>query len=388
MLFKGTPNHISSVPIVGPRKRPEFREIAGFGLASARSAQSGRSRICGLGLSLLAASLASVSAQVTVEVMLEQQQFLQGEALPAAVRITNRSGQPLRLGAEEDWLIFFMEGREGIKVVSKRGDPQVQGELRLESSKAAIERVEDLAPYFAITQPGRYAITATVSSKLGAVKSPPAQRGSMLSRLKIWEQEVGIPPSAGSAGAAPEIRKYILQQANYLKGRIRLYLRVMDANGKVFRVFPIGPMVSFGRPEPAGGQGQQPARPLPIRAVCVQLHGESSFQPPRRFARAPDLRLRRLASPAWAWTKPATLPFWAGSDVAATDLPKPPGPPADDSPPSTPQEIPRRPMLPRLPSLRPKSEGRSPKAERRPKSEGQTRSALRSAVLAAIAALD
>ena len=49
----------------------------------------------------------------------------------------------------------------------------------------------------------------------------------------------------------PEVRKYILQQANYLRTQLRLYVRLTDASGaKTFRVFPIGPMVSFGRPEP------------------------------------------------------------------------------------------------------------------------------------------
>ena len=68
---------------------------------------------------------------------------------------------------------------------------------------------------------------------------------------KLWEQEIGVPDSASGANATPEIRKFVLQQANYLKSQLRLYVRLTDASGsKTFRVFPIGPMVSFGRPEP------------------------------------------------------------------------------------------------------------------------------------------
>ena len=52
----------------------------------------------GLWLVLLAAALSPVSAQVTVELTQEQDQFLPAEAMPVAVRITNRSGQNLRLG--------------------------------------------------------------------------------------------------------------------------------------------------------------------------------------------------------------------------------------------------------------------------------------------------
>ena len=56
-------------------------------------------------------------AQVRVEVTLDQEQFLPGEALPAAVRITNRSGQTLHLGGQADWLTFSVESRDGFIVV-------------------------------------------------------------------------------------------------------------------------------------------------------------------------------------------------------------------------------------------------------------------------------
>jgi hypothetical protein len=42
--------------------------------------------------------LPGAGAQMLVEVTLEQGQFLPGEALPVAVRVTNRSGQTVRLG--------------------------------------------------------------------------------------------------------------------------------------------------------------------------------------------------------------------------------------------------------------------------------------------------
>jgi hypothetical protein len=68
---------------------------------------------------------------------------------------------------------------------------------------------------------------------------------------RLWEQEIGVPDSAVGTNATPEVRKYILQQANYLKSQLRLYVRLTDASGsKTFRVFPIGALVSFGRPEP------------------------------------------------------------------------------------------------------------------------------------------
>jgi len=54
-----------------------------------------------LGLALL--TFFRASAQVSVEVATEQDQFLPSETVPVAVRITNRSGQLLHLGADAMW---------------------------------------------------------------------------------------------------------------------------------------------------------------------------------------------------------------------------------------------------------------------------------------------
>ncbi len=200
-------------------------------------------------LGLFAASFAPAGAQVSVEITLPQDQFLPTETLLAAVRITNRSGQKLHLGAEEDWLSFGVESRTG-SVVAKLGDPPVAGEFDLDSSKVAIRRV-DLAPYFTMSQPGRYSVSATVRIKgWDHDLVSPAKSFDIIHGAKLLEQEFGLPVFPAATNAMPEVRKYILEQANYLKGQIRLYLRLTDASGaRTFRVFPIGQMVSFSRPE-------------------------------------------------------------------------------------------------------------------------------------------
>jgi hypothetical protein len=110
----------------------------------------------------------------------------------------------------------------------------------------------DLSPYFLLTQPGRYSITATVRIKDWDRQITSAPRNfDVIEGARLWEQEFGVPNSAGGTNNSPEVRKYILQQANYLKTHLQLYLRVTDSPGsKVFRVCPIGPMISFSRPEP------------------------------------------------------------------------------------------------------------------------------------------
>jgi hypothetical protein len=203
----------------------------------------------GLWLGLWVATLLPVSAQVTVEITQDQNQFLSAETMPTAVRITNRSGQSLRLGREQDWLTFSVQSH-GAEVVPKIAEVPVLGEFVLDSSKVATKRV-DLAPYFSLNRSGRYSVSATVRIKdwNQEITSPP-KNFDIIEGAKLWEQEIGVPNSADPTNATPEVRKFILQQANYLRSQLRLYVRLTDASGdRTFRVFPIGPMVSFGRPE-------------------------------------------------------------------------------------------------------------------------------------------
>src|SRR5205823_7274616 len=74
---------------------------------------------------------------------------------------------------------------------------------------------------------------------------------NLIEGAHIWEQEFGVPKTAASAGSAPEVRKYVLQQANYIKGQLRFYVRVTDGSGgKVFRTVPVGTALSFSQPDP------------------------------------------------------------------------------------------------------------------------------------------
>lgn len=186
------------------------------------------------------------AAQVSVEVALDQQQFLPGEALPVAVKITNRSGQPMRFGVEADWLTFSVESTDGFLVV-KNCEVPVSGEFDLESSQLGIKRV-NLAPYFELNKPGRYKITATLRIKNWAatINSAP-MIFDVIHGVKLWSQDFGVP---GTTNRQPEVRKFTLEQASYLRSQLRLYVRLSDENeARIFTVTPLGPMVSFSRPE-------------------------------------------------------------------------------------------------------------------------------------------
>ena len=204
----------------------------------------------GLPLLLALAWAFPVAAQVTVEVVFDRPQFLSGEAVTAVVKVTNRSGQKLKLGADDSWLTFSVETREGVISVRK-SDVPVAGEFELEPSKRALKSVQ-LDPYFAVGNPGRYLVTASVHIEEWNqdVRSQP-KGFDVLEGTRLWEQNVGMPKTPGATNASPEVRKYILQQVNYVGSKLRLYLRVVDEAGlRVRRVVEIGPVVSFNRPQP------------------------------------------------------------------------------------------------------------------------------------------
>ena len=191
----------------------------------------------------------SASAQVTVDVVLDQEQFLPTETLPVAVRITNRSGQPLHLGADANWLTFGVESVGG-PVVVKKADVPVQGEFDLGSSQVATKRV-DLAPYFVLTRQGSYRVTARVRIKDWDADIPsPPKAFDVIDGAKLWSQTFGLPVPAGVTNRTPEVRKYTLEEANYLRSQLRMYVQVSDeSETHIFKIRAIGPMVSFSQPE-------------------------------------------------------------------------------------------------------------------------------------------
>src|SRR2546422_6266183 len=141
-----------------------------------------------LALGVFLASILSAAAQVTVEVVLDQEQFLLNESLPVKVRIVNRSGQALQLGQEKDWLRFTIESRDGY-LVSPLGELPVTGELSIDPSLVA-NRTVDLMPYFDLSKPGRYTVSAAIKIKQWNEDVVSKPKPFEIARgMKIWEQE-------------------------------------------------------------------------------------------------------------------------------------------------------------------------------------------------------
>ena len=201
------------------------------------------------GLALV--SLLNAPAQViTVQVTMEQDQFLPGESMPVAVRIFNNSGQSLHLGADEQWLTFNVESSDNNASVTRRSDPPVAGEFDLGSSEVATKRL-DLAPYFSLTHPGPYRVVATLHIKQWNTDVASQEKKiDIINGAQLWSQDFGLPLPPGVTNQPPVVRKYTLEQANYLRKQLRLYVLVSDPSGlHILKVTPVGPMVSFSRPE-------------------------------------------------------------------------------------------------------------------------------------------
>ncbi|MST93876.1 MAG: hypothetical protein EXS33_01140 [Pedosphaera sp.] len=194
-------------------------------------------------LALLGALLARVSAQeVTMEIVLDQEQYLRAEAVPVFVRISNLSGRTLRLGMDPNWLTFTVDA-DGV-LLPRQGEGPVTRPFDLESSKTVTLRA-DLTQHFNLTELGRYTVTAKASLQqlnLGIGAKP--KTFNIATGIKLWERDFGVPESN-----PPEARKYALQQVVFLKQK-KIYVRVTNVDeSKVFRVTPLGTLISFSQPE-------------------------------------------------------------------------------------------------------------------------------------------
>ena len=204
-------------------------------------------KIFGVMLGLWLAFLGCLSAQVTMELALDQEQFLPGETLTVAVRITNRSGQTLNLGGDEEWLKFAVESRN-VPIVVRIGEAPVAENIVLDSAHTAIKRV-NIAPYFNLLNPGHYSVMATAVIKDWGKQITSAPVGfDIIHAATLREVEFGVPLPAGVSNRPPEVRKYALLQANHLK-KLTLYFQLSEASGKRDKVFPLGPMLNINLPE-------------------------------------------------------------------------------------------------------------------------------------------
>jgi hypothetical protein len=131
----------------------------------------------------------------------------------------------------------------------------------------------DLAPYFALNRYGRYQLNANVHIKeWDSTLSAKPRSFDLIKGAKLWSQEFGMFLPPGVTNRVPEVRRYSLEQANYLRTQLRLYVRITDVDDThVIKVLAVGPMVSVSHPERQIDRRQQSARALPGRRPDLSL---------------------------------------------------------------------------------------------------------------------
>lgn len=193
---------------------------------------------------VLAGTLATAAqAQVNVELVLDQEQYLRNESLPVRVRISNDSGRALRLGEDPEWLTFTITEESG-KQVLKTGEVPLAKPFTIEPAKTVSLRT-DLMPHFDLSQVGHYTLNLKMKvPQINEEISAKPKSFDIISGVTLWEKNVGVP------GTEPLVtRKYALQHATYFKQQ-RLYVRVTDATGlRIVNVASLGQSLSISQPE-------------------------------------------------------------------------------------------------------------------------------------------
>jgi hypothetical protein len=201
-------------------------------------------KIIALGMFCLLLAPAAL-AQIRIEVLLDQEQYLPKETMPTKVRIHNLSGRALNFGKDPDWLTFSIETETG-QIVKQINTPTTLGEFTLPSASRATKTI-DLAPVFDLTKIGSYLITASVKIPGWdqAFQNPKPKKFYIMNGRNLQELTFGVP---SDDKGRPEIRKFILVEANHLK-HISLYVRITDENEQeTIKLFPIGELISFSHP--------------------------------------------------------------------------------------------------------------------------------------------
>ncbi len=200
-------------------------------------------------LQILAAAwlgTATLSAQILVEVTFDSESYLPNEPMIAKIRVSNNSGQPITFGQDDHWLALEVEG-ENHRLVNQVATLPVLGEFSLQSSENGTKKI-DLAPVYELAKPGRYYVTATVH--VTGWKDAFASKTKWVdvsSGVRVFETTFGMPAATGTG--APEVRKFVLHQANHKQ--MVLYARLTDeTESKTYNVLALGSLLSFSKPEP------------------------------------------------------------------------------------------------------------------------------------------
>jgi hypothetical protein len=188
------------------------------------------------------AAISAAQAQVRVDLSLPRSLFIRYEPLLAVVTITNQSGRELELADEGNykWFSFKVQSTDGRLVPPYDPDYQLSP-IQLGPGQKA-KRLVNLTPLYPLTEFGVYRITASIYSREmnQYFSSHPPLNVEITEGRELWQETVGVPD--GSAA------RTVTLLAHRLPNNTQLYLRIVDAEGRVFCTHQLGRYVSFGVP--------------------------------------------------------------------------------------------------------------------------------------------
>lgn len=190
---------------------------------------------------------ATTRAQISLQVELDQEQYIPREPITVAVRIVNRSGVTLHMGRSKDWLSFDVEATNG-DFVPRLGEAPVVHPFELPNGARGTRRI-NIAPYFDLRQVGRYKVIVTVRiPELNQELTSPVTHFNLISGATIWEQSFGWRPVIDGRPRELQFRRYALVSAMNGK-QLVLFARLADRyNLNILRVHRLGRILTFSHP--------------------------------------------------------------------------------------------------------------------------------------------
>ena len=204
-----------------------------------------------LWLIILAFMLAlSAAAQVSVELTMTQERYMQYEPVYAKVRLRNYSGQPLVFGQNEqlkgELQLEIVQNKRFVQTL-KKNDFSLIGTVLLPGQSD--EFVLRLDKYYKLTKPGHYTLHAFVRhAKLKDVFRSADRSIEVTPGVEVWRRSVGVPDVlAGTRGKderaeALQMRSFSLRILEERAVR-HFYVVVEDAK-RVYGVICVGREVS------------------------------------------------------------------------------------------------------------------------------------------------
>ena len=208
-------------------------------------------RYKGLWLIVLAFMLAfPAAAHVSVELVMNQERYMQYEPIYAKVRLRNYSGQPLVFGKNDqlkgELQLEIVQNKRFIQPLKKNDFSLIGTVLLPGQSDEFVFRVDR---YYKLTKPGHYNIHAFVKhAKLQDVFRSADRSIEVTPGVEIWRRSVGVPDVlAGSRGKS--VRPETLQMRSFslrvLEERaVRHFYVVVEDAKRVYGVICVGKEVS------------------------------------------------------------------------------------------------------------------------------------------------